>query len=71
MSTFPWLPPVEDARRGLRRVAARLRVGSVHVNGADGDLAAPFGGCKQSGLGRERGRFDLEAFLETKAVFGA
>jgi aldehyde dehydrogenase (NAD+) len=54
-----------------RAVAARLRVGSVHVNGAVGDLAAPFGGYKQSGNGREWGVFGLEAFLETKAVFGA
>ncbi len=52
-------------------VASRLRTGNVHVNGAGPDFAAPFGGYKKSGVGREWGRFGLEEFLETKAVFGA
>jgi len=37
------------------RVAARLRTGNVHLNGAGPDFAAPFGGYKQSGNGREWG----------------
>lgn len=49
-------------------VAARLRVGNVSINGASSDLAAPFGGYKQSGNGREWGVYGLEEFLETKAV---
>jgi aldehyde dehydrogenase (NAD+) len=53
-----------------RRVAARLRAGNVHLNGAGMDFAAPFGGYKQSGNGREWGVFGLEEFLETKAVLG-
>jgi aldehyde dehydrogenase (NAD+) len=53
-----------------RAVAARLRTGNVHVNGAAPDLEAPFGGYKQSGNGREWGVFGLEEFLETKAVMG-
>jgi aldehyde dehydrogenase (NAD+) len=53
-----------------RRVAARLRTGNVHLNGAGMDFAAPFGGYKQSGNGREWGAFGLEEFLETKAVLG-
>jgi aldehyde dehydrogenase (NAD+) len=53
-----------------RRVAARLRTGNVHVNGAPPDRAAPFGGYKQSGNGREWGTFGFEEFLELKAVFG-
>ena len=53
-----------------RRVAVRLRTGNVHVNGAGMDFAAPFGGYKQSGNGREWGAFGLEEFLETKAVLG-
>jgi aldehyde dehydrogenase (NAD+) len=53
-----------------RRVAARLRTGNVHVNGAGMDFAAPFGGYKQSGNGREWGVFGFEEFLETKAVLG-
>ncbi|WP_266156883.1 aldehyde dehydrogenase family protein [Dyella silvatica] len=53
-----------------RNVARRLRVGNVHLNGAGGDLRAPFGGYKQSGNGREWGAFGLEEFLEVKAVLG-
>jgi aldehyde dehydrogenase (NAD+) len=53
-----------------RAVAKRLRTGNVHVNGAGPDFAAPFGGYKQSGNGREWGAFGLEDFLETKAVMG-
>jgi aldehyde dehydrogenase (NAD+) len=53
-----------------RKVAARLRTGNVHLNGAGVDLAAPFGGYKQSGTGREWGEFGFEEFLEVKAVMG-
>ncbi len=53
------------------RVAARLRTGNVHLNGAMADFAAPFGGYKQSGNGREWGDFGFEEFLEVKAVMGA
>lgn len=52
-------------------VARRLRAGNVHLNGAGMDIAAPFGGYKQSGNGREWGRFGLEEYLEVKAVMGA
>lgn len=51
-------------------VAKRLRVGQVQVNGARSRSATPFGGYKQSGNGREGGRWGLEEFLETKAVSG-
>ena len=53
-----------------RRVARRLRSGNVHLNGAPVDTTAPFGGYKQSGLGREWGAWGLEEFLETKAILG-
>ncbi len=53
-----------------RKVAARLRTGNVHLNGAGVDLNAPFGGYKQSGTGREWGEFGFEEFLEVKAVMG-
>ena len=52
----------------VRAVANRLRAGNVHVNGAQLDFAAPFGGYKQSGNGREWGEFGFEEFLEVKAV---
>jgi aldehyde dehydrogenase (NAD+) len=50
------------------RVARRLRTGQVAVNGGAFNLSAPFGGFKQSGRGREFGKFGLEEFLETKAL---
>ena len=53
-----------------RAMARRIRTGNVHLNGASGDMNAPFGGYKQSGNGREWGEFGLEEFLETKAVMG-
>jgi aldehyde dehydrogenase (NAD+) len=53
-----------------RKVAAQLRTGNVHINGAGVDLNAPFGGYKQSGTGREWGEFGFEEFLEVKAVMG-
>ncbi len=53
-----------------RRVAARLRTGMVHINGASLDSMAPFGGYKQSGNGREWGPYGIEEFLEAKSIFG-
>jgi acyl-CoA reductase-like NAD-dependent aldehyde dehydrogenase len=50
------------------RVARRIRTGQVRVNNARPIRGAPFGGYKQSGLGREHGTFGLEEFLEIKAV---
>jgi aldehyde dehydrogenase (NAD+) len=56
---------------GIRRVAPRLRAGMVYVNGGQPDPKLPFGGYKQSGNGREHGKFGLAEFLEVKAVVGA
>jgi acyl-CoA reductase-like NAD-dependent aldehyde dehydrogenase len=50
------------------RVARRLRSGQVEINGADFNPLAPFGGYKQSGLGRESGTHGLAEFLEVKAI---
>ncbi|MGP1674080.1 MAG: aldehyde dehydrogenase family protein [Candidatus Limnocylindrales bacterium] len=50
-----------------RRVGERLRVGSVAINGGRFNPSAPFGGRKDSGYGRERGRFGLEEYLTPKA----
>lgn len=58
-------------RKHAVAVAARLRTGQVHINGASADFAAPFGGYKQSGNGREWGVEGFEEFLETKALMGA
>jgi succinate-semialdehyde dehydrogenase/glutarate-semialdehyde dehydrogenase len=57
-----------DVGRALR-IAERLEAGMVGVNrGLLSDPAAPFGGVKQSGLGREGGREGIEAFLETQYI---
>jgi len=53
-----------------RRVASKIRAGSVHINGAGQDYGSPFGGYKQSGNGREWGAFGLHDFLEVKVVNG-
>ena len=53
-----------------RRIASRMRTGMVHINGAWADSAAPFGGYKQSGNGREWGHHGLDEFLEVKSVYG-
>jgi len=52
-------------------VARRIEAGRVVINGAPHDPAAPFGGFKQSGIGREYGVFGLQAYLEPKALLGA
>jgi acyl-CoA reductase-like NAD-dependent aldehyde dehydrogenase len=49
-------------------VARRLRTGQVSVNGGPFNAAAPFGGYKSSGIGRELGVAGLEEYLETKAM---
>jgi aldehyde dehydrogenase (NAD+) len=50
------------------RVARQLRTGQVDINGGAFNPSAPFGGYKQSGIGRERGRYGLEEFVETKSM---
>jgi acyl-CoA reductase-like NAD-dependent aldehyde dehydrogenase len=51
-----------------QRVARRLRTGQVDINGGNFNAIAPFGGYKQSGNGREMGRYGMEEFLEYKAM---
>ena len=53
------------------KVAPRLRAGLVSINGWAGGNGTPFGGYKQSGNGREGGKFGLADFLEVKAIVGA
>jgi acyl-CoA reductase-like NAD-dependent aldehyde dehydrogenase len=60
-----------DGKRGLD-VARRVRTGSFGVNQPYSmDPAAPFGGVKASGIGRELGREGLEGYLDVKAISGA
>ena len=56
-----------DVARGVE-VAKRMRTGQVRVNGAALATDAPFGGYKQSGIGREYGPEGLDSFLESKAI---
>ncbi|WP_288251484.1 aldehyde dehydrogenase family protein [uncultured Hydrogenophaga sp.] len=58
-----WGEPV-----AARAVAGRIRAGQVDINGARFNPLAPFGGYKQSGVGREAGPFGLEEFMQTKAI---
>ncbi|HLJ09522.1 MAG TPA: aldehyde dehydrogenase family protein, partial [Acidimicrobiia bacterium] len=51
-----------------KQVARKIRTGRVDVNGGAFNTLAPFGGYKQSGNGRELGKFGLEEFLEIKAM---
>ena len=53
-----------------RRVAEELRAGTVNINYPDWDTAAPFGGYKQSGNGREYADWGIMEFIETKGIVG-
>ncbi|MCS4314182.1 aldehyde dehydrogenase (NAD+) [Pseudomonas sp. SJZ103] len=61
---------VQGEHTAAEAVARKLRAGQVTLNYADMDLAAPFGGYKQSGNGREWGEVAFGDFLETKAIVG-
>jgi acyl-CoA reductase-like NAD-dependent aldehyde dehydrogenase len=61
-----WTRDVSNAHK----LAAMLEAGNVYVNTwGGGDPAAPFGGYKASGIGREKGHANLDAYLETKTVW--
>ncbi|MEU8664227.1 aldehyde dehydrogenase family protein, partial [Actinoplanes philippinensis] len=54
------------------QLAERLRCGMFYINSwASGDPAAPWGGVRDSGIGREMGRANLDAYLEIKTVWTA
>ena len=54
-----------------KAVATRLQAGRVMINTLQHDPLAPFGGYKQSGIGRELGVLGLESYLEAKTLLGA
>ncbi|ONI77050.1 aldehyde dehydrogenase family protein [Actinosynnema sp. ALI-1.44] len=56
-----------DPERGLA-VAKRMRTGQVSINGGSFNPLAPFGGYRQSGNGRELGKYGIEEFTELKAI---
>ena len=51
-----------------RRLASQIRAGRVVINNMTDDPQAPWGGFKYSGIGREYGRYGIEAFLEPRAI---
>jgi aldehyde dehydrogenase (NAD+) len=53
-----------------KKLVRKIRAGSVFVNSGGLDFNSPFGGYKQSGNGREFGKFGLEEFMEVKSVIG-
>ncbi len=55
-------------RDHAERIARKLQAGQVDINGGRFNLLAPFGGYKQSGIGRELGRYGLEEFLQLKSL---
>ena len=59
----------EDKEKA-KRVARKVRAGTVYINGQGTDVGAPFGGYKQSGNGREGGVWGFNEFLEIKAITG-
>ncbi len=61
---------VGEDQETVQKVANSIRAGRIIVNGASGDFSAPFGGYKQSGIGREWGDYGIEEYLEVKSVVG-
>ncbi len=59
-----WSGDVDHAKA----VARRIRTGQVEINGGGFNIMAPFGGYKQSGNGRELGKYGLEEFLQLKSM---
>lgn len=57
--------PQEEAER----IALQLRTGNIYVNDGARNPYAPFGGFKQSGLGRENGIYGVKDYLQYKAIF--
>jgi aldehyde dehydrogenase (NAD+) len=56
-----------DAEKA-KAFARKMKTGQVDINGGSFNVAAPFGGFKQSGVGRELGPFGLEEFTQPKAL---
>src|SRR5690625_3248260 len=61
---------IGEDREKIRKIASSIRAGRITVNQASSDYSAPFGGYKQSGVGREWGDYGIEEYLEVKSVVG-
>ena len=60
---------VYGAKEEAIAVAHRIQAGNVYINASPRDCAAPFGGYKQSGIGREGGVYGMLEFTQQKALF--
>jgi len=67
---FGLIAYISSADPERARVARKLTAGRVLINTLSHDPFAPFGGFKQSGIGREGGIFGLQEYLEPKAIIG-
>ena len=61
---------IGNASETLKKVATSIRAGRITINKAPSDYSAPFGGYKQSGIGREWGDYGIEEYLEIKSIVG-
>ena len=61
---------IGNDKEKLTEVAKSIRAGRITVNKAPSDYGAPFGGFKQSGIGREWGAYGIEEYLEVKSIIG-
>lgn len=61
---------VGEDKDTLLKVASSIRAGRITINQVPADFAAPFGGYKQSGIGREWGAYGIEEYLEIKSIIG-
>jgi aldehyde dehydrogenase (NAD+) len=61
---------VGEDKEKVEKVASSIRAGHITINNAPMELSAPFGGYKQSGVGREWGSYGIEEYLEVKSIIG-
>ena len=61
---------IGNDKEELKKVALQVKAGQITINNSKVDMSAPFGGFKQSGIGREWGDYGIEEFLEPKTIMG-
>lgn len=61
---------IGNDKEELKKVALNIKAGQITINNSKADMSAPFGGFKQSGIGREWGDYGIEEFLEPKTIMG-
>jgi aldehyde dehydrogenase (NAD+) len=61
---------VGEDHETVQKVAFSIRAGRININETPTDNSAPFGGYKQSGIGREWGKYGIDEYLEIKSIAG-